>query len=216
MTSAVLVVMGCLFLGASGWGYVGHEITAKIGSVYLNAGIVSEVSSLLSDFDGSMEKAAPWADEVKRHEEYRWSANLHFGDTDDWQCGYDLDRDCPDGRCVVTALANYTKRVAVTGAEQSEALKFVIHFTGDMHQPLHTGFRSNKGGNTWKGTFMGEECNLHEVWDGKLIQKRMDDDFGGDQEKFTQHLIDRSKGDLASKVTEWMSCSHGCELAWTR
>ena len=73
--------------------------------------------------------------------EYQWSAPLHFIDTPDWSCAYDANNDCPNQLCVAGAIANYTGRVTSTDPSVSdEAAKFITHFLGDIHQPLHVGF----------------------------------------------------------------------------
>ena len=53
--------------------------------------------------------------------------------------------------------------------ERAQALKFVVHFVGDVHQPLHAGYRHDKGGNTVQVSFAGRGTNLHSLWDSKLL-----------------------------------------------
>ena len=104
----------------------------------------SQTSSILNG--QSLADVANWADQVKSNPAYSWSYGYHFVDTPDWACNFDYSRDCADDSCVVGAIANYTKRLqSYTGSEQEVALKFVIHFVGDVHQPLHCGFTSDKG-----------------------------------------------------------------------
>jgi S1/P1 Nuclease len=72
--------------------------------------------------------------------------------------------DCPNNVCLYAAILNYTQRITTqTGTQQNEALKFLTHFLGDIHQPLHVSFASDLGGNTLTGTFLGESGNLHHV-----------------------------------------------------
>jgi hypothetical protein len=54
--------------------------------------------------------------------------------------------------------------------QRDEALRFLVHFIGDMHQPLHAGERQDHGGNLVKVTFEGQPLNLHAAWDGKLVE----------------------------------------------
>ena len=49
-------------------------------------------------------------------------------------------------------------------------LKFLVHLIGDLHQPLHVGNGTDRGGNDYKVTWFGEETNLHRVWDSHLIE----------------------------------------------
>src|SRR5690606_36239731 len=59
-----------------------------------------------------------------------------------------------------------------TREQKAEALKSLIHFVGDVHQPLHVSFARDRGGNDVKVTFLGRETNLHRVWDTGLIGTR--------------------------------------------
>ena len=66
-------------------------------------------------------------------------APLHYADSQAWVCQFSAGPDCPNGSCVVTAIANYTVRLRDDGPDvegRLEALKFLIHFVGDVHQPL--------------------------------------------------------------------------------
>ena len=71
--------------------------------------------------------------------------------------------DCPNDFCLYGSILNYTKQATTEGSEQYYALKFLIHFMGDIHQPLHCGFKSDAGGNDEKGSFLGNDMTLHEV-----------------------------------------------------
>lgn len=83
------------------------------------------------------------------------------------------ERDCPEEGCIVSAIANYSTR-AVTASvgltEQQKALKWVIHFVGDIHQPLHVE-NLEVGGNLINVTFKGAVTNLHAAWDTAIPQK---------------------------------------------
>lgn len=61
------------------------------------------------------------------------------------------------------AILNYTSQLYTSGPEQYYALKFIIHFVGDIHQPLHCGFGSDADGNDEHGTFLSQDMSLHEV-----------------------------------------------------
>lgn len=95
----------------------------------------------------TLEKASTWADEIKSGHKYDWAYRLHFIDgtvdspstPDPAGCSIDMDRDCQGG-CVVSAIRNYTGRIVNEKAieDKREALYFLTHFIGDIHQPLHT------------------------------------------------------------------------------
>jgi hypothetical protein len=121
--------------------------------------------------------AATWADEVRndRPQTYNW----HFVDIPVGEARYDAKRDCPDtdkGDCVIAAIARARVDVvdaARPGALRAESLKFLIHFVGDLHQPLHSIDNHDRGGNDVRVNALrgedGRATNLHAVWDTGLI-----------------------------------------------
>jgi hypothetical protein len=143
---------------------------------------------------------------------------LHYINTPDWQCKFIAEKDCADHFCVSAAIANYSQRLsnsALSPAQRTEAFKFVVHFVGDIHQPLHAGFASDLGGNTIKGNFLGKnDLNLHWIWDQSIIQNRMDSDFNGSEEAFLEYLLGRVNGDLAGQVKQWSNYSENDEIEW--
>lgn len=87
------------------------------------------------------------------------------------------DRDCADkGGCVISAIVNQTallQDVTQDRTTRNEAMKYLLHFLGDVHQPLHTE-AIDRGGNQIKVCFDGscrKTLNLHEVWDTEIPKK---------------------------------------------
>jgi len=189
------------------WGRAGHAIQAAVAQHMLNAHANDEVRYLLQADGGLMADIASWADGVKNM--YPWSSALHYADVPDWLCAYNHARDCGNEVCVDGAIQNYTARLHTVPdyAQQNEALKFLVHFVGDTHQPLHAGFLSDLGGNSITGTFMGRSTNLHSLWDTGLVQKRIDDDFGSDEDKFISYLYSEISGPWAAQAKQWAACS---------
>ena len=161
------------------WGPVGHAITASVAQRQLSTKAASCMASLVSDLG----EGATWPDVIKKTKAYHWSARLHyFASPKKSACRYDAS-DCPHGKdCVVGAIHNYTNILQDKPLERShhlkaEALKFLTHYLGDIHQPLHIGYKKDHGGNKIKGTFFGMDSDLHSVWDDAVINKRLKDDF---------------------------------------
>lgn len=144
----------------------------------------------------------------------RFTSDFHFIDAKDdppRYCGVDFDRDCKKDRgCVVSALHNYTTRLLDADLRESEraiAAKFVVHFIGDIHQPLHTE-NVERGGNGIPVKFDGRNLNLHHVWDTSIVEKLV----GGIRRKpyeaakkwadeLTQEI---NEGKYASKRISWL------------
>lgn len=88
-------------------------------------------------------------------------------------CNVVYERDCPEEGCIVSAIANYSSRAFQTPvgiSEQQKALKWIVHFVGDIHQPLHVENLAI-GGNEINVTFAGQKTNLHAIWDTQIPQK---------------------------------------------
>ncbi len=165
---------------AQAWGPLGHAIVADLAQQQLRASAQAEMQHLLApEHSKSLASIASWADQMQNDPSqgalWQRTRNLHYVNFHDATCEYVPPRDCPDGRCVIAALAHY---VDVLGdrsqgdAARREALKFVVHFVGDIHQPLHAGYRPDKGGNTYQVQFAVSGSNLHRVWDSGLLSQR--------------------------------------------
>ncbi|HKW86671.1 MAG TPA: S1/P1 nuclease, partial [Nitrospiraceae bacterium] len=161
------------------WGQEGHRIIAAIGESRLQQHAAENVRELLGD--GSLSSIANWADEIRRDRPE--TAPWHFVDIPRDRQEYDPTRDCAfphKGDCVVAAIERYQVILADLSRskqDRAEALKFLIHLVGDVHQPLHC-LKDHEGGTTLDVLFYGERINpfneklwnLHAVWDVGLIQ----------------------------------------------
>jgi hypothetical protein len=122
----------------------------------------------------SLADVSTWADEIKSDSAYRWASPLHYANVAPEADSFDLARDCPANGCVVSAILKYTKVLQdgqASTADKTEALKFLVHFVGDVHQPLHVARAHDKGGNDLKVEFFNNRTNLHGVWDSELIRR---------------------------------------------
>jgi hypothetical protein len=150
------------------WWDLGHRIVARIAEQRLTPQAREAVRKIL---DGqSLPDASVWADNIRQ---YRHDADpLHFvniplSDT------YDPKKHCPKGRCIIAAIVEEERLLANPGTspeQRAEALRFLIHFMGDLHQPLHVVDNHDRGGNRRTVYLEGDSTNLHKVWDGQLLE----------------------------------------------
>src|SRR5664279_2381701 len=153
---------------AAPWGAAGHRIIARVAESRLSKPALAEISRLLHG--QTIVDVATWADQIKG--ERSATGPWHYVDIPITDTTYDSLRWCPAGNCVVGALE---RQIAILGDKsrpdsvRSEALKWVVHLTEDIHQPLHAGDRGDRGGNDVKLTFLGQQSNLHSVWDSGLL-----------------------------------------------
>jgi hypothetical protein len=115
--------------------------------------------------DGSsIEAVASWADDYRR--DHRETAPWHLINSPLTHYRIVLVRDCPSGQCVVAKTQDYLSVLrdpTASRAAKAEALKFVVHFVGDLHQPLHDEDNGDRGGNERQVIFDGHPDNLHWV-----------------------------------------------------
>lgn len=172
------------------WDY-GHQTVAEIAWANIRPSTRTAILRLLSQqrlLDtpeckaGTIEQAAAWADCIKgiRNPD----GTRKFAASDSWHyqnvsvCQpFDLVTPCKDGNCVSAQIvrdAKILKDRRAPAADRVRALAFLIHFVGDLHQPLHAGDRGDKGGNDVKagyGDYAPQRLNLHAVWDGYLAER---------------------------------------------
>jgi hypothetical protein len=119
---------------------------------------------------------ATWADEIRGNPRYFFAKPLHFVNVPRDATTVDESRDCANGACVTAAIRKYAGILqdrTRSPAERAEALKFVVHFVGDVHQPLHVSYTDDQGGNKVKVTWLGAaDWSLHSVWDTAFVTKR--------------------------------------------
>ncbi|XP_022715969.1 endonuclease 4-like isoform X3 [Durio zibethinus] len=189
----ILVLMQ-LVHGVVGWGKDGHYAVCKIAEAYLTEDALVTVKELLPDSaGGELASVCSWADDIKWYYKWHWTSPLHYVDTPDFKCNYQYCRDCHDSAghkdsCVTGAIFNYTKQhfSAYQGYDPqlkynlTEALMFLAHFVGDVHQPLHVGFTGDLGGNTITVRWYHRKTNLHHVWDTMIIDSAVKTFYGSD------------------------------------
>jgi len=160
----------CLSVGLLSWGVTGHRTVGEIAERHLSPEAKTAVDKILGH--ETMAEASTWADEIRsaNPETGAWHfinvpLGLSFAD-------FETQVKNAAGTNVYKALLNaeYTLKDSHSVQRQKvEALKFIIHFVGDMHQPMHVSRAEDKGGNTIQLSFNGEDTNLHSLWDSKLL-----------------------------------------------
>jgi len=143
------------------WGTLGHETIAFIAQNFVAADTKVFFSSILKD-EGTeyLAKVATWADSFRYTKAGRFSEPFHFIDAEDNppdSCGVKYSRDCGESGCVVAAISNYTGQLLDSSSDKATiniAAKFIVHFLGDIHQPLHDE-GLDRGGNSIQVLFSG-------------------------------------------------------------
>lgn len=155
---------------ALGWGPIGHRAVGQIAEERLSAKSRQAVRALLGD--ESLADASLWADEIRAEPQWQVSSPWHYVNIPDGQT-YDRTRRDRDGD-VIEALERFVAVLRYPPSSREDkiaALKFIAHFAGDIHQPLHVGRVSDRGGNEVRVSWFGEPSNLHRVWDSEVIER---------------------------------------------
>lgn len=207
-----------LISGVLGWGKEGHYATCKIAEEYLTEDAKVAVKQLLPDYaGGDLASLCSWPDEIRFH--YHWSGALHYVDTPDFKCNYEYCRDCHDSSghkdmCVTGAIYNYTRQLeaagssyAITNYNLTEALLFLSHFVGDVHQPLHVGFTGDLGGNTIIVRWYRRKTNLHHVWDTMIIDSALKTFYQSDLSQMIQAIQRNITDGWSNDVPSWGDCA---------
>ena len=132
--------------GAFAWGREGHQIIVIVAEHYIRPEAAARMRELLAP--ESPEEASVWADEYRHG--HRETGPWHYIDIPLADSKIDLARECPNGDCVVAKTEQFLAVLKDPNADKdakAQALRFVIHFVGDLHQPLHDEDNGDKGGN---------------------------------------------------------------------
>ena len=227
--AAVLAAVLAPVLALYGWGRQGHRIVGDIAQERLTEVTKRNVQSLIGN--NTLASVANWADEIRpeRDETFGW----RFVNIPKDAQGFSDQRDCyrPEDKhkganddhqnCVVGRIEYFKRVVGYKNAPREhriEARKFVVHFVGDIHQPLHA-IGDAKGGNGVHVTEFGSNrcgrypCNLHSAWDSGLIEHT-----GMDEQTYVAHLeqlISKEHLHASGNPADWANESFAlAKAAW--
>lgn len=152
-----------------GWGNTGHRIVGKVAEDFLTEKAKQNIIKLIGHHDLAM--VSNWADEIKSDPNWRHANDWHYATIPD---GEDYKPGKHRGKIIekVQEFSEVLLEHKSLKLEKQNALKFLIHFIGDIHQPLHIGNGNDRGGNSVKVKWFNEPTNLHTVWDSKMIDSQ--------------------------------------------
>ncbi|MEM7408467.1 MAG: S1/P1 nuclease [Pseudomonadota bacterium] len=185
-TNVQLAVLLALLGGADAalaWGALGHRVTCDIAFRELTPAAREVVNSLVRA-DASLRTfadACVWADKIRSDARYDWAKPYHFVNVPRSARTVSVTRDCQPRGCAIAGIyrfAGVLRDNTSTQRDRIVALKFLGHFVGDVHQPLHVSFADDLGGNRITVRFFGTNAKLHFVWDTGIIS-RLGQDWRG-------------------------------------
>jgi hypothetical protein len=184
------------------WGQTGHRVVGLIAEAHLSRRAKKAVNTLLEGH--SLAFASTFADEIKSDKAYDAYGPWHY-------VNYDINKrydpnNADDRGDIVYGIKKSIE--VLTNERSSEAdksfyLKLLIHFIGDLHQPLHVGQAEDQGGNRIQVSWFSRNSNLHRVWDSDLI-----DGYGMSFEELAEELM------RSTNNTEFLALQEGNFLDW--
>jgi hypothetical protein len=149
------------------WGHKGHALVAEVAFKYLDA---KTKENVLNYLDGmSIEEASNWMDAMRSDKSYNYMKPYHYINFERGNGVTELS-----GDNIINVLNKTLKDLdnikSLSNDEIKTRLFYLFHLIGDLHQPLHVGYKDDKGGNSVQISFFGRNGNLHSMWDTDIIE----------------------------------------------
>jgi hypothetical protein len=196
---ALVLLLAVLSAGpAAAWGPNGHRAVGQVADNHLTP----EARAALEELMGheSLARGGTWADDIRSDPAWDRASTWHYISIDDHETLETTERN-PRGD-VLEAMERFEAVLRNPEASREDrviAVRFLTHFVGDVHQPLHVGRRDDRGGNEIVVLWHGEATNLHSVWDHHMIERH--------GLSFTE-LVRFIDHPTPEKVAEWQSTGY--------
>ena len=202
-----LVLLILISFNANAWWDKGHRMVCDEAYKLLTVPAKKMIDPLIEEH-GSLGTACLWADWIK-NDDRKDTSSWHYINLPDSEQNT-FKTSCPENGCLIAAFheqMNILNNRSEIFLSRAEALWFVGHFVGDVHQPMHVGYPEDRGGNDHKLKFSnGTPTNMHSVWDGQIIEY-MESLHGA------EYLLKN----VSKKIKKFLNKSHSREFeAWAQ
>ncbi len=203
---------------AFAWWEYGHQTVATIAAAGLTPKAKRAVARLIAQSAKletpecpvrNMEDASVWPDCIKKlGDRFSYAEYWHYQDIPICKA-FNIKAECPNGQCVTTQIprmARMLKDGKLPVRERVQALAFLVHLVGDMHQPLHIADTGDAGGNRTRvayGAKSPDKMNLHRVWDGELAERAISTPPGNAKGLMSEITAEQRAAWTAGDVTDW-------------
>jgi len=206
LTLILLLAITFTFANETDWGPTGHRATGEIAEQYLTKKAFKKIEKLLEG--ESLAFVSTHADEIKSDKSFRKFSPWHYVNIP-LEGDYESADKNPKGD-LITGI-NYCIKVLKdqesTEEDKRFYLKMLVHFVGDLHQPLHIGRKEDKGGNTIQVEWFKKGTNLHRVWDENMIEE-----WGMSYIELADNAKDLTKEEIKEiqkgTILDWMKDTH--------
>lgn len=187
------------------WSNKGHKIIVEIAKSHLDRHVIEQVDHYLGGM--SWEAAACWMDELHDIKQYKHMNSWHY-------VNFEKDKTYVKTKDddVITKLEFCYRMLQYKTIQpietMNETLKMLFHLIADVHQPLHCGYASDRGGNMVVVKFLDKDSNLHKVWDSEIIDAKKIDIWGCTKSLVGMNLSAKRKAEMEKMdVLAWvMEC----------
>ena len=202
---------------AAAWWEYGHESVGRIAMDSVRPDTRAAIKRLLAKGRlletpecsvATIELASYWPDCIKTlGDRFSYASSWHYQNVDICQ-PFDLKAACKDGNCVSSQIERNARILADRNMPERErlmALAFLVHFVGDLHNPMHVGDRGDKGGNDVKANYgiIAGRTNLHSIWDGYLAERAISTPPAGPRALLAQTPAAQRAALAAGTVEDW-------------
>ena len=180
------------------WGQAGHRAVGYIAEDLLTEKAAAEVSRVLGG--NTLAEESNWMDNIKSDSDYRHMSPWHYCTIPEGKTY--AEAGTPEEGDILWAIDKVVTELKAGGLSpeiEAEHLKILIHLVGDLHQPLHAGNGTDRGGNDVKVSWFRDDTNLHSVWDSRMIDSRQLN--GYELAEFASNQLDEAT------IEEWQSTS---------
>lgn len=153
------------------WGKTGHRVVGELAERYLSARAKTAIDELL---DGaSLAEVSNYGDEIKSNPKFKKLNYWHYVNLSSDESYASAPKN-PKGDVVMAIKKCISVIEDITQPKNERAfhLKLLVHFVGDLHQPMHVGRKADRGGNDIRIQWLKKNSNLHRLWDSHLIDSR--------------------------------------------
>jgi hypothetical protein len=159
---SILIFFSALF----GWGNTGHRVVGKVANDRLSNKAKREIKNIFGHHD--LAYLSVWADEIRSDPNWNHANEWHYATIPDGEL---YKKEKYSGKLIekIKEFSIVIKSQKLLRNDKQQALKWLVHLVGDLHQPLHIGNGKDRGANDVKVKWFGEEMTLHKVWDEKLL-----------------------------------------------
>ncbi len=164
----VFLIASFLTSSAYAWGPGGHAIVCDIATEHLSANAKAGVNQILGK--ESLADACNWPDQIRKDKKYQFALTWHYVTIPNGQNYQSSHKESKGDVIEASERMAQALSTARSQKERREALSFLGHFVGDLHQPLHVGRENDRGGNQCTVAGGKDAGNLHFVWDTKILE----------------------------------------------